>query len=282
MDETIGLSSSSAFTENRQETAGFVHPPHSCACLCLPVYSQYNIQSSIFNPLTVREIYPEKGCFPTIGRLPYKKYGDSVQYVVEAQSCVVLAIEPTHPDDSARLFGLPAQLHKIPEEPALNEAKGYQTTLSYFQGHNKQLILQLPLDERVEAIYVDGKEIPFSQKCNLCQFNVTFPKGKVESEIRQWVVREGSLDSGLKQNFHSGIEGETVTFPVLEHFLSADEFTHCRESLDALNLSPPATFLGAFIENLLNEKYPLSLKILIQKGAKGETGEITMEQKMTS
>ena len=82
LDETIGLSSSSAFT--------------------------------------VREIYPEKGCFPTIGRLPYKKYGDSIQYVVEAQSCVVLAIEPANSDDSARLFGLPAQLHKIPE--------GYQAT----------------------------------------------------------------------------------------------------------------------------------------------------------
>jgi len=246
--------------------------------------AQFNLDESIglssSGPFTVKELYPEKGCLPAIGRLPYKKYGDIVQYLVEAQSCIVLAIEPANSDGSTQLFGLPAHLHKIPEEPALSQAKGYQTTLSYFQGHNRRLVLQLPTDETVAAIYVDGKEIHFSQKYNLCQFDVTFPKGKVEPEIRQWVIREGSLDSGLSQNFHFGIEGNTVMFPVLEHFLSVDDASHYRASLDALSLLLPATFLGALSENLLNEKYPLALKILIQKGTKSQTGEIMLEQKM--
>ncbi len=223
---------------------------------------------------TITELYPEKSCLPAIGRLPYKKYGDIVQYVVEAQSCVVLAIEPANSRDSVQFFGLHAHLHKIPE--------GYQTTLSYFQGHNRRLVLQLPHDETVEKIYVDGKEIPFSQKCNLYQFDVTFPKGKVEPEIRQWVIRESSLDDGLRQNFHSGIKDDTVTFPVLENFLAIDDASHYRASMDALSLSLPATFLGACIENLLNEKYSLELKILIQKGSKSQTGEIMLEQKMSN
>ena len=238
--------------------------------------TQFTLDESIglssSGDFTVKELYPEKDCLPAIGRLPHKKYGDIVQYILEAQSCIVLAIEPANSGDSAQLFGLPAHLHKIPE--------GYQTTLSYFQGHNKQLVLQLLPNETVEAIYVDGKEIPFSQKYNLCQFDVTFQKGKVEPEIRQWVIREGSLDSGLSQNFHSGIEGDTVMFPVLENFLSRDDASHYRASLDALCLSLPATFLGAFIENLLKEKYPLALKILIQKETKSQTGEIMLEQNM--
>ena len=117
---------------------------------------------------TVKELYPEKGCLPAIGRLPYKKYGDVVSYVVEAQSCVVLSIELADSDDLPQIFGLSARLDKI--------TQGYQTTLSYFQGRNKQLILQLPADETVETIYVDDKEIPFSQKDNLCKFNVLFRK----------------------------------------------------------------------------------------------------------
>ena len=95
------------------------------------------------------------------------------------------------------------------------------------------------------------------------------------------------MDDGLKQDFQSGIEGDTVMFPVLEHFLSIDDVSHYKESLDkllsrkdpgvdALSLSPPATFLGAYIENLLNEKYSLSLKILIQKKAKSQTGEMIL------
>jgi hypothetical protein len=205
----------------------------------------------------VKELYPEENCLPVIGRLPYKKHGDTIQYMVESQSCVVLAVEPSLPENEAQLFGLSACLQKTSE--------GYQTTLSYFQGHHKQLLLQLPSDEKVVAIYSNGEETSFSQEYNLCTFSVTFPKGKVEPEINQWVVREGSLDNGLMQNLHLGIEGDMMTFPVLGHFLSVKDTTNYKRSLDELSLSLPATFLGAYIENLLNEKYPISLKILTKK-----------------
>ncbi len=220
--------------------------------------------------INLRELYPEKNCLPAIGCLPHKRHGDIVEYMVEGQSCVVLAIEPAGPSDSARLFGLPARLRKTPE--------GYQATLSYFQGYEKQLVLQLPPDEAVEAICVDGKEVPFVQEGNLFQFSVTFPKGRVDPEIRQWVIRAGSLDSGLERNFHSGIKGDTVMFPVLEHFLSEYEPSRYRAALDAADLSLSATFLGAYIENLLNERYPLSLEIRSQQEAKSQTGEITVKQ----
>ncbi len=222
---------------------------------------------------TVKELYPEKGCLPAIGRLPDKKYGDCVPYVVEAQSCVVLAIESANSDASARLFGLPACLRRISD--------GYQTTLSYFQGHKKQLVLQLPPGETVEMIQVDGKEIPFSQQDNFYLFNVTFLKDKVEPEIRHWVLCKGSLDFGLEQNFPTGIEGDTVMFPVLEHFLPRCDASNYREGLEALNLSLPATFLGAFIENLLNEKYPLTLKIRIQQKVAVKAGEMTLDSQIT-
>ena len=223
---------------------------------------------------SIKEIYPEKDCLPAIGRLPHKNYGDTVHYPVEAQSCAVLAIEPSNSCSSARLFGLPAHLRSTPG--------GYQTTLSYFQGHDKELVVQLPPNETVEAIYADGKEVPFSQECDLFRFKVTFPKQKADPEIRQWVIRAGSLDSGLKQDFHPGIEGDVVTFPVLEHLLPEHRPSHYNATLEAADFSLSATFLGAFIENLLNEKYPLSLRILTRRETRSHTGEITMKEKKLS
>jgi hypothetical protein len=220
--------------------------------------------------INLRELYPEKDCLPAIGRLPHKRHGDIVECMVEGQSCVVLAVEPADPNDSAQLFGLPARLRKTPE--------GYQATLSYFQGCKKQLVLQLPPDETVETICVDGKEVPFVQERNLFRFSVTFPKGIVDPDIRQWVIRAGSLDSGLERNFHSGIEGDTVTFPALEHFLPDHEPSRYKAILDAIHLPLSATFLGASIENLLNERYPRLLEIRSRQEAKSQTGEITVKQ----
>jgi len=208
----------------------------------------------------IKELYPED-CFPAIGRLPYKKYGDTIQYTVESQSCVVLAIERANYDDTARLFGLSACLQRTTE--------GYETTLLDYQGNHNPLYLQLPHDETVVSIYSDGHEISFSQEQGLHKFIVIFPKGKVDPELRQWVIHEGSSDLGSKQNFNLGIEGDMITFPVLDQFLSVKN-TGYKQSLDELNLSLPATFLGAYIENLLNEKYPVSLKIVTRKIAKSE------------
>jgi hypothetical protein len=200
----------------------------------------------------IKELYPEENCLPAIGRLPYKEYGDIIQYVVESQSCVVLSIEPASSDNEARIFGLPACLQRIHD--------GYQIKLSYFQGNHKRLFLQLPSNEKVISIYSE-QEIPFSQENDLYSFSITFPKEKVEPELHQWVICEASLDSGLKQSFHQGIDGDTITFPVLRHFLSDKDALTYKRSLDELSLSLPATFLGAYIENLLNEKYAISLKI---------------------
>jgi hypothetical protein len=207
----------------------------------------------------IKELYPEENCFPAVGRLPYKKYGDIVQFKVESQSCAVLAIEPANTDDYAKLFGLPACLQKTTD--------GYQTILTGFQGDRKRLFLQPPSDEEVIAIYCDGKEIPFSQKSGLSEFEITFPKGKVDPEIRQWTISGGSLEFGLEQNFHNGINGDKITFPVLDNFLSRDGSDYKR-SLDSLNISLPNTFLGAYVENLLNEKYPVSIKIVTQNKIK--------------
>ncbi len=125
---------------------------------------------------------------------------------------------------------------------------------------------------------MDGKEVPFVQERNLFQFTATFPKGRVDPEIRQWAIRAGSLDFGLERNFHSGIEGDTITFPALGHFLPEHEPSSYKAALKAADLSLSATFLGAYIENLLNEKYPLSLEIRSQQEAKSQTGEITVKQ----
>ena len=205
----------------------------------------------------IKELYPEENCLPAIGRLPYKQYGDIIQYIVESQSCVVLSIEPASSDNKARIFGLPAFLQRI--------NNGYQVKLSYFQGNHKRLFLQLPSNEKVISIYSDGQEIPFSQENDLYSFNITFPKEKVEPELHQWVICEASLDSGLKQSFHQGIDGDAITFPVLRHFLSDKDALTYKRSLDELSLSLPATFLGAYIENLLNEKYTISLEIQTEK-----------------
>ncbi len=198
---------------------------------------------------TIKELYPEENSFPAIGGLPYKKHGEIMEYVVEAQSCVVLFIEPASFDDKARLFGLSADLKRIPD--------GYETTLSYYQGHHKRIFLQLPDNEEVSAVYSDDQGIPFCPINNLYSFSVSFPKDKVDPEIRQWVVCEGSLDSGLKQNFHLGMDGDVIT----------------------LDATMPAMFLGAYIENLLNEKYPISLKILVRKIAKNGCQKDFREQK---
>jgi len=183
----------------------------------------------------VEELYPEENCLVGLAH-----NGDNIQYTVESQSCVVLSIKPDPYNDRIRLFGLPARLKHVSE--------GYQTTLSYFQGRHRQIFLQLPSDEVITAIYSDEKEIPFRHENGLYSFDVTFPKERVEPELRHWVICENTLDYGLNQNFHLGIEGDKISFPVLEY-------------LSGNSNSLPATFLGAFIENLLNERYTALLNI---------------------
>ncbi len=167
-----------------------------------------------------------------------KKYGETIEYLVEAQRCTVLSIEPAFNHNNARLFGLSADLMKT--------NNGYFATVSYFQGHEKQVYLQLPDDEEVTAVYSDDQRLPFHRVNGLYSFSISFPKEKVEPEIRRWVICEGSLDYGLQQNFHQGIDKAPITIePSLTNF-----------------------FLGAYIENLLNERYPISLKILVKKSRK--------------
>lgn len=187
----------------------------------------------------IRELYPEENSFPAIGKLPYKEYGETIEYIVEAQKCVVLSIEPAFHDGKARLFGIFADLQR--------NLDSYEANISYYQGNNKQVFLQLPYNEEVISIYSDDQKIPFYKVNDLYSFSLSFPKQKVEPEIRQWVISEGSLNYGLEHNFHQGIDGVPI----------------------AINPSLSGMFLGAYIENLLNEKYSTSLKVLVKKTDKG-------------
>lgn len=120
------------------------------------------------------------------------------------------------------------------------------------------------LNEEAIKIFLNGKEISFFSECNIYSFDVSFPKGKVNPEIRQWSICESSLDLGLKQNFYNGFDGEKITFPILNELLDVKNISNYKQGFDSQELSLPATFLGVYIENLLNEKYPISLKITIQ------------------
>lgn len=192
----------------------------------------------------IKELYPEENMLPAIGNLPFKKYGETIEYPVEAQKCSVLSIEPAPYYNDAMLFGLPAVLTRTND--------GYFASVSYFQGREKQVYLQLPKDEEVKAVYSDDEELNFHKVSGLYTFSLSFPKEKVEPEIRQWVICKGSLDFGLQHNFHQGIDKCPIT----------------------IEPSLPNFFLGAYIENLLNEKYPISLKISARK-----TERIDLDQK---
>ncbi|MGQ9610467.1 MAG: hypothetical protein ACUVWN_14300, partial [bacterium] len=195
----------------------------------------------------IRELYPEENLLPAVGNLPSKKYGEFIEYSIGAQRCAVLSIEPYSYYNNARLFGLLANLIRTDD--------GYLASVSYFQGQSKQVFLQLPADEEVIAIYSDDQEIPFHKINELYSFILSFPKEKVEPEIRRWSIYKASLDYGLQSNFHQGIDSDPIIIePSLSKF-----------------------FFGAYIENLLNEKYPISLKVIVKRNSKNSFSSKTQD-----
>lgn len=209
----------------------------------------------------IHELYPtERLCLTAQG--PFVSLSSKLPVNVPAQSVLVLEVKPAPKRiEFPRLYGLTGSLNSSPN--------GYQISTRGEQGRSERFAVLLPPDSpRVAGVAVRS-DIPKQPKrlweptpINLLVSNeqgalmeVKFRRRAAPSELRQWQVRPGELDSGVKAGWHTNVPGvKQLNFPLFvdveqDHWdlPLSDEFA------DSLGFGPLANFCGAYIENAFSE-----------------------------
>lgn len=215
-------------------------------------------------PCEVAELHPwerlrltEQGPFVTLGT--------KLTIDVPAQQVVVLEIRPRPKTIAApRLYGLPGKIDKA--------ADGYVLATDGPQGTMERFAVLLPEGAKpITSVDVE-KTIPLVDRR---QWNwdptavkllasgepgvlveLTFRRKAPSSDLRQWSVRPGSREEGLKANWPAGLSQATeAMFPLVSHGDSAVT----AEKLKAEGAGPLANFCGAYLENGFSENQDTTL-----------------------
>ena len=191
-------------------------------------------------PYEIRELYPEEKLL-TGSQVVEVRREEVFSTVVPSRTVQVFALGPmpryTHAP--LRIAGIPAYYDRFPDH--------YRIHLEAWQGEKRAVQLFFPADERLERVVLDKRELTTTENGPATVVALQFPKEKVESDIGQWSVRAGSAEENLRAKL-SDADGNARTI-ALPQIASA---------------APAANFLGARVENLLNEKFPLELDVYFQ------------------
>jgi hypothetical protein len=193
-------------------------------------------------PFLVRELYPEERLRPGNAGLETMR-GERFETDVPARTVIVFEITepPKYSRSPLRTAGARATYDRFDDH--------YRLTITALQGETRDLYLELPPDEVAERAISGKEELPLTRAGKGYRLAVRFPKERVIADIGPWSVQQGSLNAGLQSNFQAGqIKGADARLP------------------DFRSRSAAANFLGARIENLLNEPYSREVLLYFRAG----------------
>ncbi len=183
-------------------------------------------------PFSIRELYPED-----------RLLSDLSAVNVPARSVRVLEInsKPRYSNIPLQITGAPASYDRFPDH--------YRVTLEGQQGDLRSVRLYLPAGEKVVRIQSGGQEMQPRRVPGGYSLDVRFPKEKVEEQLQTWTIRQASLEQGTAEEIWNATPaGDPIHFPQLSSSASV------------------ANFLGARVENLLNERYSRELLVYFESG----------------
>jgi len=210
-----------------------------------PVNESIGLSST--GPFLVHELYPEDQLLDLAATK-----GEQVHMSVPARTVRVLEV-------GSRL-GYSSPPLRITKAPAAYDrfADHYRVTIEGNQGNSRTIGLYMPDDENLTRVTSRGSEIKTQRLRGGYSLAVSFPKEKVEEQVQDWVVEPASPALGTERQLpNAAVAGDLIRFPQLA------------------SSTPVANFLGARIENLLNERYSRELLVYFQSGK-------TMESKAES
>ena len=183
----------------------------------------------------VRELYPEDRFVAGPLRIDFRT-GETVNIVVSPRSVRVLEIgpPPKYTRRPLRIAGAPAVYDRFEDH--------YRVEVEGRQGESRALLVYLPKAERLVRVEIGGRTVPVGPRQGGQVITVRFPKEEVRDEVLEWTVAEASLDRGIEERIWEN-KGPSVRFPLLSSSF------------------PAANFLGARIENLVNERFTCQLRL---------------------
>jgi hypothetical protein len=193
-------------------------------------------------PFLIHEPYPED-----------RLLSGAERFSIEMPSRTVRVLEISRPPGYAnrpiRIIGAPASYDRF--------ADRYRITITGNQGDLRPVRIYLPEGEKLTKVEANGEAIQTKPISGGYLLNVRFPKEKVEEQVRDWAVKSADLEQGMAEQIWNAPEGgESFRFPQLASSV------------------PAANFLGARIENLLNERFSRELSVYFERG---ETNEAATE-----
>lgn len=189
-------------------------------------------------PFLLHELYPED----RLVNLGVTR-SENVSMKVPSRSVVVLEIGrgPGYSRAPLRITGAPATYDRFNDR--------YRITLTGSQGESRTVGLYLPDGERLTKVEANGQALQANSVAGGYSLAVRFPKEKVEDQVQNWRVTLASLEEGIaKSLWRETTAGDSLRFPQVD------------------SAAPVANFLGARIENLLNERYSRELLVYFDSG----------------
>jgi hypothetical protein len=185
-------------------------------------------------PYLIHELYPEDRLIA--GRSSLEAHaGETVEAEVPARTVNVLEIGPApgYSRPPLHVAGIPAAYDRF--------ADHYRVQVEAWQGETRQVLLFPPPGESIFRVEVAEQPLNVRRASGGYQVSVQFPKERVAADVLDWRVSSEVAPAGAVE----------VRLPLLDSF------------------APAANFLGARIENLLNEKFTRELLVHFQRSAPG-------------
>lgn len=201
----------------------------------------------------VHELYPEDQLRAARDGL-YAAPGEPFRTTVPARTVMVLEIArpPEYGNPPLRIADVPASADRFPGH--------YRVQVDALQGERRSIRLFLPPGERVTRIESGNSNMEFYPAPGGYAVAVQFPKERVVPDVLRWAVKPGSAEDALKADMSKPVvTGDAYRFPQLESDV------------------PASNFLGARIENLLNERFSRELLVYFGPGTQ-EAGAAKAEK----
>jgi hypothetical protein len=202
-------------------------------------------------PYEIRELYPEERLLTGSHGLKWRR-GEVFSALVPSRTVQVFVLGPVPEYTHAplRIADIPAYYDRF--------ADHYQIHLEALQGEKRAVQIFLPGDEQLKRVVSEGRELTAAEDGPATVVTLQFPKERVEPDILQWIVQAGAVEENLRTKlFDADQKARTVVFPQIS------------------SSAPAANFLGARVENLLNEKFPLELTVYFEPRISAQARPVT-------
>ncbi len=182
-------------------------------------------------PYLIHELYPEDRILSGHDGL-HAKGAESLECAVSSRTVRVLEIgpPPAFGNRPIEIAGAAASYDRFSDH--------YSIQVEANQGENRAIRVFLPSGESPLRAETGGKPVALESAPGGFSVRLQFPKQQVEEHVLDWVPITASLEQGMSDQVWAKIpEAPAVSFPQLKSAV------------------PAGNFLGARIENLLNERY---------------------------